>query len=158
MGRERSTFAAHHLHWLLERGTAIGLSDGELLERVVVAGHGEREAAETAFQILVERHGPMVLRVCQCALRDQHDAEDAFQATFLTLAKKSRTIWVKDTLGPWLHAVALRVTAKSKASLSRRRLRERKAAEMAATHQDDGNKSDRDCASVLHEEVGRLPE
>src|SRR5215212_3337458 len=84
MGNGRSIFAARHLRWLFERGTANGLTDCELLERVV-PGAGDREAAEAAFHVLVERHGPMVLRVCRCALGDADDAEDAFQATFLTL-------------------------------------------------------------------------
>ena len=71
---------------LFAEGSAAGLSDAELLKRFV----SERDlAAEFAFGMLVERHGPMVLSICRNALRDQHDAEDAFQATFLVLARNA---------------------------------------------------------------------
>ena len=68
------------------------------------------DSAELAFAALVKRHGPMVLRVCRVALGDEHDAQDAFQAVFLVLVQKARLLRVQDSLGPWLHAVALRVS------------------------------------------------
>ena len=70
---------------LFTSGTAIGLTDRDLLERFL---HDERQAGEAAFTALVTRHGPMVLRVCNQVLGDRHAAEDAFQATFLVLARR----------------------------------------------------------------------
>ena len=82
----------------------------QLLARFA-AGH--EDGAELAFEALVERHGPMVFRVCRGVLRDEHAAEDAFQATFLVLARKARSLWVKDSLASWLHGVAHRVAARA---------------------------------------------
>src|SRR5690242_16114294 len=98
--------SAGHLRTLFSVGVTAGLTDGQLLERFATR---RGEAAELAFAALVERHGPMVLRACRGILRDDHEAHDAFQATFLILARKSRTLWVRDSLGPWLHRVACRV-------------------------------------------------
>jgi DNA-directed RNA polymerase specialized sigma24 family protein len=84
------------LRTLFNLGAVRELTDGQLLERFA----SERgEAAELAFAALVERHGPMVLRVCQGVLNDSHDSHDAFQATFLVLIKKARGLWVRDSLG-----------------------------------------------------------
>ncbi len=71
---------------LFRTGTAAGLSDAQLLERFLLR---HDEAAEAAFAALVERHGPMVLAVCRRVLNDPHDAQDAFQATFLVLVRKA---------------------------------------------------------------------
>ena len=73
------------LKTLFEDGVSAGLTDGQLLERFATGGG---EAAELAFGILVERHGPMVFRACRGILRDDHEAMDAFQATFLILVRK----------------------------------------------------------------------
>ena len=70
-------------HMLFTEGVIGDVADEQLLERFATA---PREAGEGAFEALVERHGPMVLRICRTILRDEHDAEDAFQATFLVLA------------------------------------------------------------------------
>ena len=87
---------------LLDVGTSAGQSDIQLLERYLLRGD---DAAEAAFQALVERHGPMVLR-CRGVLDDSHDAEDAFQATFLVLARKAGTIRKGDSIASWLFGVA----------------------------------------------------
>ena len=100
------------LDTLLAVGTAGELTDGQLLERFATR---EGAGAEQAFSALVERHGPMVLRVCRGVLVDPNDAEDAFQATFLVLVKKARSLWVSDSLGPWLHQVALRTASCARA-------------------------------------------
>ena len=86
-------------------------------------------AAELAFRALVERHGPMVLRVCRAVLRDAHDADDAFQATFLVLVRRAGSLWVRDSLGPWLHQVAYRTASCARSAAARRRQHELRAAE-----------------------------
>jgi hypothetical protein len=83
MGDLERAGVGSHLRLLFEAGTATGLSDGHLLERSV----SRRD--ELAFSALVERHGPMVQRVCLAALADHHEAQDAFQATFLVLARSA---------------------------------------------------------------------
>src|SRR5271155_2458951 len=84
-------------------------SDGQLLE-----GFAQRREA-AAFETLVERHGPMVLGVCRRVLHQVHDAEDAFQATFLALARKAGTISKTDSVGGWLYRVAYRLAIRLKA-------------------------------------------
>src|SRR2546429_2515816 len=88
-------------------------TDGALLARFAAA----RE--EPAFAALVQRHGPMVLGVCLRILHDMHDAEDAFQATFLVLARKAGAIGRRERLGPWLHGVAQRTALKARANAAR---------------------------------------
>ena len=82
MAKGRSGDVWRHAHTLFAEGVIGDVADEQLLERFVTA---PREAGEVAFEALVERHGPMVLRICRTILRDEHDAEDAFQATFLVL-------------------------------------------------------------------------
>src|SRR4051794_30206457 len=109
-----------------------------------------------AFRALVARHGPMVLRVCRSVLRDPHDAEDAFQATFLVLVRRAGSLWARDSLGPWLHQVAHRTASRARSVAARRRRHEARGAELMArsTHEDGRD----DLGGVVHEEVGRLPE
>src|SRR5262245_29033501 len=137
-------------------GTVVGMTDAQLLARFV-ARHDE--VAELAFEALVERHGPMVFRVCRGVLRDEHAAEDAFQATFLVLARRARSLWVKDSLGSWLHGVALRVASKARSHAARSRRLERQVAERAGVGAEvipDGSRSDWEAA--LSAEIDRLPE
>jgi len=144
---------------LFQVGTAAGLSDLSLLERFA---DRRDEAAEVAFAGLVERHGPMVLRVCRSVLGDRDEAEDAFQATFLVLASRARAIRRGDSVGSWLHGVALRVANRARWRAARRRHHERRHAEMTASARADqiggGHGPPDDVAQVLHEEIGRLPE
>ena len=104
-------------------GTVVGLTDRQLVERFAAR---RDPIAEVAFAALVRRHGPMVLRVCRKVLRNHHDAQDSFQATFLILARKAGSLRVEDSLGPWLHGVAYRVASTSKAAAARRRAHESK--------------------------------
>jgi HlyD family secretion protein len=98
--------------------TVAGLGDAELLSRFAL----RRDAtAEAAFEALVARHGPMVLATCRRSLRDAADADDAFQAAFLVLARKAGSVRVAGSLGPWLHAVARRVAIKAEAVSRKRR-------------------------------------
>ena len=120
------------------------------------AGRGG-EAAELAFSALVERHGPMVLRVCQRVLADPHDAEDAFQAVFLVLARRAESIRSRDSVASWLHGVALRVAAAARAARDRRTAHERRAGERTPVATDELSAGD-ELGWALQEEIGRMPE
>jgi RNA polymerase sigma factor (sigma-70 family) len=141
------------LQAIFEGGTVAGLTDGQLLDRFVAR---RAEEAEPAFNALVARHGPMVLRVCRGILRNHQDAEDAFQATFLVLARKAGSLWVRDSMGPWLHGVACRVAGASRAAAARRRTHESRAAGMTPTLVSGENCDD--VGPIIHEEIARLPE
>src|SRR4051812_41768535 len=106
---------ARDLGTLFSVGAIGGLSDGQLLGRFV-----ERREAN-AFEIIVHRHGPMVWGVCHRVLRDRHDAEDAFQATFLVLARKAASVVPREKLGNWLYGVAYQTAMKAKAMRAKRR-------------------------------------
>ncbi|AGA24563.1 RNA polymerase sigma factor [Singulisphaera acidiphila] len=149
----KSGVATRHLHTLFKVGAVGGLSDGQLLERFVTR---QGEAAETAFAILVERHGPMVLGVCRRTLANPGDAEDAFQATFLVLVKKAKTVRVDDSLGRWLYGVACRVAARARTGVLRRQAREGdRLVDRQGPTLDSGCL---DLRRVLDEELNRLPE
>ncbi|HKB37075.1 MAG TPA: sigma-70 family RNA polymerase sigma factor, partial [Gemmataceae bacterium] len=136
---------------------AVGLAgegnraDGLLLERF--ARHGD----EAAFTLLVQKHGAMVLGVCERVLGDVHEAEDAFQATFLILARKALAIRKSASVGSWLHGVALRVARKMKAAAARHRLHERQV-EVVAEDDPPADAARRELRPLLDEELGRLPE
>src|SRR5262245_24107226 len=89
-------------------------SDGQLLQRFV------RQRDDLAFEVLVWRHGPMVLGTCRRLLRHEHDAEDAVQATFLVLARKAGSISQRELLGTWLYRVAYRVALRARDRAARR--------------------------------------
>ncbi len=153
MGREPKGVAARRALALFGAGTVAGLSDGQLLERFATrAGEG----AELAFAALVERHGPMVLRTCRSILGNGHDPQDAFQATFLILVRRGGSLWVRDSLGPWLHRVACRVAVRARQGEARRRAAEREAAESSGRSARPPGRGDG--ADWLHEEIDRLPE
>jgi RNA polymerase sigma factor (sigma-70 family) len=145
------------LRTLFNVGAIGDMTDGQLLERFASGG----EAAELAFAALVERHGAVVRQTCRSILRDEHDAEDAFQATFLVLVRKSGSLWVRDSLSPWLHHVAYRAARCVRSAAARRTARERRAAEMIAERDYRGETSDgagEDFGAAMHEEIERLPE
>src|SRR5437660_133251 len=96
-----------------------GMTDGQLLESFV------RRHDEAAFEALVRLHGSMVLGVCRRVLGNHHDAEDAFQATFLVLARKAEAVSPRDRVANWLHGVAYRTALKAKSANSKRQSRER---------------------------------
>jgi RNA polymerase sigma factor (sigma-70 family) len=138
----------HRLALLQERGD---LTDAQLLERFLA----RRE--EIAFEELVRRHGPMVLGVCRRVLGRSHDAEDAFQATFLVLVRRAVSIVPRSRVGPWLYGVARRTALKARASAARRRRAEQQAARdrpLTTPPADMGG----DLRPLLDEELGRLPE
>ncbi len=154
MPNRRSGPVPRHMRTLFNLGLVGDLTDGQLLERCTTRGG---EAAELAFAALVERHGPLVLRVCQHVLIDPHDAHDAFQATFLVLIRQTRSLWVRNSLGPWLHRVAYRVACRVRKSNHRRREHERRAAGMRRVTVSVDHDW-KDIATAIHEEVDRLPE
>ncbi len=141
----------HSWRALLEGGPVAGLEDGPLLERF--ARREGDEAAEAAFAALVARHGPMVRRVCRRLLDDPHDADDAFQATFLVLARKARGIRHPERLANWLYGTAHRASRRLRADLARRRRHE--AARPAPISEADPDRSEE--AAIVLEEVAGLP-
>jgi RNA polymerase sigma factor (sigma-70 family) len=127
------------------------LSDRELLDRFLTARD------ESAFTVLIERHGPMVLGVCRRSLPNLHDAEDACQATFLVLARKAASVRKKSSLGSWLHGVACRVAANLKRDQVRRKAREREVGAKAPMD-PAAEVTWREVQTILDEELQRLPE
>jgi RNA polymerase sigma factor (sigma-70 family) len=127
-----------------------GLTDGQLLARFV-AGRDE-----AAFETLVHRHGPMVLGLCRRVLRDDHDAEDAFQGTFLILARKAGTVVKGGSVGSWLYAVAYHAALEARAAKSRRRAREKQVDEMP--HPLVEPTEAQDWRPLLDHELAALPE
>ncbi len=162
MARASTGEIGRHLRQIFGGGGAVGLSDGQLLERFVGAGRGRHDPddAEAAFEAILARHGATVLSVCRQVLCDNHAAEDAFQATFLVLVRRARSLRLRDagSLGSWLHGVAYRTALKARTGAARRRPRERRMARpearggtaVAAVEADD-------LGAVLHAEVVRLP-
>jgi RNA polymerase sigma factor (sigma-70 family) len=153
MAQQTRGASLRHIRTLFSLGTVGGLADGQLLECYRTRAD---EAAQRAFTILVERHGPMVFRVCREILHDEHAAHDAFQATFLVLVRRARSLWTRDSLGPWLYQVAVRVAWNARSAAARRRRHEHKAATLTA-RSAPGERGD-DVGPVLHEELCRLAE
>jgi RNA polymerase sigma factor (sigma-70 family) len=150
------------LEMLFGAGTCAGLSDGQLLSRFVA---GRDAAGELAFEALVMRHGPMVLRICDQALDDPNDVHDAVQAVFLVLANRAGAVRNRDSVASWLYGVALRVASRARVTAIRRRIRDRRtnmaaqaAAAMEPRQAEPAPAESDDRAQVLYQEVGRLPE
>jgi RNA polymerase sigma factor (sigma-70 family) len=126
--------------------------DGALLQRFT-AGDG------AAFDELLRRHGNLVYGVCRRVLRHQQDAEDAFQATFLVLARKARSLDGRDTLAGWLYTVARHIALRARAAAARRRDREQRGAEGRDMGTDTAAEVlRRELRPILDEEMGRLPD
>jgi polysaccharide biosynthesis/export protein len=151
-----------HMQLLFSTGTCAGLNDGQLLEQFLA---GRDAAGELAFEALVARHGPMVMRVCRNTVDDPHDVHDAFQAVFLVLARRGSAIRDRQSVGSWLHGVTVRVTARARVAAIRRQIRDRRNLGAAqtiaavASKPDDGSPAERnDRAEVVHQELSNLPE
>jgi RNA polymerase sigma factor (sigma-70 family) len=146
------------LHYVREIAAeaATGLAaDATLLSRYVAAND------RAAFTEMVVRHGPMVLRACRRLLVDHHQAEDAFQATFLVLARKAGSIRPASALAAWLHGMACRIARAARTASARRRAREATTPGLAPhdPHPDPlAELTARDALQVVDEEVRRLPE
>jgi RNA polymerase sigma factor (sigma-70 family) len=162
MAKLRIHALADPIQALFGPGTLAGFSDGQLLERFLSPGD---EASDLAFETLVIRHGPMVMRVCRSILDDHDDAHDAFQAAFLVLARRSDTIRERRSVGSWLYGVAVRVAMRCRTKVVRGRIRDRRtitaAQAAAAVRRCQEGLTVVECdetAHAVHSEVSRLPE
>jgi RNA polymerase sigma factor (sigma-70 family) len=127
------------------------VSDGQLLERFV------HRRDDRAFAALLDRHGPLVLGVCRRVLRHAQDAEDAFQATFLILARRAASIRRPGAVASWLYEVAYRVALKARAAVGRQRLLKKQVENMAHTDPLAAAASG-ELRAIVDEELSRLPE
>src|SRR5215470_9496849 len=119
MRTSRALQTLQQLKHLADPRSAADLSDGQLLE------HFRRHGEQAAFTLLLQRHGPMVLAVCRRILGNEADAEDAFQATFLVLARHARAIRRKASVASWLYGVARHMALKALRTAARRHAHER---------------------------------
>src|ERR1700722_5296730 len=127
-----------------------GLNDGQLLDCFLAQGE------EAAFEALVRGQRPMVLGVCRRVFGNHHDAEDAFQATFLVLVRKAASIRPSGMVGNWLHGVAYQTALKARAGAMKRRGREKQLMDMPAPEEPEALW--RDLQPFLDQELTRLPD
>src|SRR5262249_9807142 len=126
-------------------------TDGQLLECFL------RRRDKAALELLIRRHGPMVWGICRRVLPSHHDAEDAFQTTFLVLIRKAASLTSRELLANWLHGVAYQTALKARQTVARRRQREKQVVELPepqAMEPDSGQ----ELHQVLDQELSRLPE
>jgi RNA polymerase sigma factor (sigma-70 family) len=133
---------------LLQRGA--GPTDGDLLDAFAIRRDG------ASFEALVRRHGPMVYGVCRRVLRDAHDAEDAFQATFLVLVRRAAAV-PRAAVGNWLYGVAYRTALNARRAAARRRARERPEVVMPQPTTEPAEAWD-ELRPLLDQELSRLPD
>jgi RNA polymerase sigma-70 factor (ECF subfamily) len=136
-----------HLRSLLAQQEGAEDTDGQLLGRYLA------QRDEWAFELLVRRHGPMVLGVCRRILGNRHDAEDAFQATFLVLVRRASSISPRDRVGCWLHGVAYRTALEARRSRARRQRHEAQVVPRTPPSEDVAA----EWGPVLDRELNRLP-
>jgi RNA polymerase sigma factor (sigma-70 family) len=151
MANDRMSEVIQHLRTAILLRDGAGLTDGQLLEDYI----SRRE--EAALAALVRRHGPMVWGVCRRLLLNHHDAEDAFQATFLVLVRKAASVVPREMVANWLYGVAHQTALKARATTAKRRARERQVTQMpepAVTEQDLWH----DLQPLLDQELSRLPD
>ena len=144
----------HYLRRLATEPAAKEAPDAALLGRFIA------QADEAAFATLVERHGPLVLAVCRRILDDAHDAEDAFQATFLVLARRAAAVHPREALAAWLHGVARRVALKSRCARARKSRDRRPLPPSPIDPRPDplADISARELLSLVDDELRQLPE
>jgi RNA polymerase sigma factor (sigma-70 family) len=140
-----------HLRRALLPRHGAGLTDGQLLESFL----SRRD--EAALAALVQRHGPMVWGVCRRVLPNYHDAEDAFQATFLVLVRKAASIVPSEKVVPWLHGVAHQTARKARATAARRKARERQVLDMPELETEPQDQL-QDLQHLLDQELSHLPD
>ncbi|QEH34364.1 RNA polymerase sigma factor [Aquisphaera giovannonii] len=157
MRLERSPDVLRQVRTLFGAGAAAGVSDAELLARFLRRRKESGEAlavAESAFEALVARHGPMVLGVCRRALASPEDVEDAFQATFLVLVRRAASVRVEGSLGRWLYGVARKVAARAPVRAERQKGRGRPLEIEPEAHATAGDRDE--LLGALDEEIARL--
>jgi RNA polymerase sigma factor (sigma-70 family) len=152
MTTSRMTGVLRHLHRAVMRRDGAGLTDGQLLDDFLT--HRE----EAAFEALVRRHGPMVLGVCRRVLNNPHDAEDAFQATFLVFVRKAASIAQRGLLANWLYGVAYRTALEARSTRMRRQARERTVSVMPDVEALPMNDPWDKVRPLLDGELERLPD
>jgi RNA polymerase sigma factor (sigma-70 family) len=152
MARAEPNILLRHIGRLAGAPGADALTDRALMQRFTAKGD------EVAFAALVRRHGPMVLRVCRHVLGNAHDAEDAFQAAFLVLARKASALLWRESVAGWLHEVASRVARKARTAACRRRAHEALAAPPPPAAAPVGEITLREARALLTEELNQLPE
>jgi RNA polymerase sigma-70 factor (ECF subfamily) len=126
-------------------------ADGQLLDRFIEAQD------ESAFEAIVRRHGPMVLSVCRRILHNHHNAEDAFQATFLVLARKADSIRRRSVIASWLYGVAVKTSLRALSGVARRGAREKQVLEMPEPQVFPSNNDHVDLMPLLDQELQHLP-
>jgi RNA polymerase sigma factor (sigma-70 family) len=151
MADGRLCTAINQLRQIIGEQSGCTLTDAELLASFVE--HGD----QASFEVLVWRHGTMVLNLCRRILHDSHEAEDAFQATFLVFARKASAIAAGTALGSWLYKVAYRVALRISAKTARQRVHQGPLDDVPAPEATD-DALWRDLRPVLDEEIERLPE
>jgi RNA polymerase sigma factor (sigma-70 family) len=151
MGGDPVSFVLRHLLARTRLSPAESVTDGVLVQRFAAG------ADEAAFEALVRRHGPAILKVCRCLLRNEADVEDVFQATFLVLARKAGSIRKQDSVGSFLHGVAQRIALNVRVRSARRRVRERQAVDMPRPETRDEAEHEELCA-LLREELQHVTE
>src|SRR5689334_1579885 len=139
----------------LRHAALLHKADGPTNRQLLEAFLSRRE--EAAFAALLRRHGPMVLGVCHRVLRNVHDAEDAFQATFLVLARRAASLRLRDAVGGWLHGVACRTALEARARRARLRRREKLVEDMPAVAAGPEDPWE-ELRHLLDREVHRLPD
>ncbi|HEY7312762.1 MAG TPA: sigma-70 family RNA polymerase sigma factor [Gemmataceae bacterium] len=142
----------HDLHRLAEMTGDPQQTDRQLLERFL----DRRD--ETAFTVLVRRHGRLVLSACRRVLADEADIEDAFQATFLVLLRRASSVRWRESIGNWLFGVAHRIAVQARANAARRKRYEAEASRERQRPEEPADLSWREAVSLLHEELDRLPD
>jgi RNA polymerase sigma factor (sigma-70 family) len=150
MAGSQLTSILRHIRHLVGGDHGGAASDRQLLHRYAECGDSD------AFATLIERHGPLALGVCQRVLGNSHDAEDAFQAVFVVLARKAGASGWQESVGPWLHEVAHRVALRARGRAMRRAEHERRAADMRPS-ETTAEPAWTDVRSVLDDELERLP-
>jgi RNA polymerase sigma factor (sigma-70 family) len=149
MAASKLTEAIEHLRRVVLLRDGGGLTDGQLMDEFVT--HHEK----AALAALVHRHGPMVWGVCWRVLRNNHDAEDAFQSTFLVFVRKAASVVPKEMIGNWLYGVAYQTALNARAIVARRRQKERPVIDVPQQPPED---KWNDLLPLLDQELSRLPD
>src|SRR5260370_29466797 len=153
MAGRQTDAVVQQIRQLAEGGRANPLTDQQLLERFIA------RRDESAFAVLVRRHGPMILGLCRRLLQHVQAAEDVFQATFLVLARKAPAIRKQESVGSWLYGVAYRLALKAKIVSARHQARNPVSSRNRVSQGDPLSEITwREVCTALDEELARLPD